>query len=155
MLGQPALLTGGRGGWVINHSIVLGGGFYSLINDIETRYVDPLNGRTMIMNLNCGGLEFEYIYPSTEYIHASVLMFLGGGGVKYRARDESIPYTSLYGGSFLVWEPQLNAELNLSRFLHIGVGISYRFIRNTNYFELNNEDLSGFTTVLTLKYGNY
>jgi hypothetical protein len=32
---EPAILVGGRGGWIINHTFVIGGGGYGLANQIE------------------------------------------------------------------------------------------------------------------------
>ena len=33
--GEPAVLVGGRGGWIINHTFIIGGGGYGLVNDIK------------------------------------------------------------------------------------------------------------------------
>ena len=45
-----AIILGGKFGFVINKSIVLGGGFYGLINNVHTSYIDAPSGQKIIMN---------------------------------------------------------------------------------------------------------
>ena len=77
LVGQSAVLVGGRFGWVINKSIVLGGGIYGLINTVNTNVTDPISGQNVMLGFNCGGLEFEYIFFHDEPIHASFDMLVG------------------------------------------------------------------------------
>ena len=35
------VMVGGRGGWIINHSFVLGGGGYGLVTDVEAYAYTP------------------------------------------------------------------------------------------------------------------
>lgn len=32
---QGALMVGGRGGWIINHTLAIGGGGYGVVNDVD------------------------------------------------------------------------------------------------------------------------
>jgi hypothetical protein len=42
---QGALMVGGRGGWIINHCLALGGGGYGIVNDVDSpEGVLPLEG---------------------------------------------------------------------------------------------------------------
>jgi hypothetical protein len=52
-------------------------------------------------------------------------------------------------------EPALNAEVNITSFFRINAGASYRYISGLNYNNLKNEDFSGFSGALTLKFGSF
>jgi hypothetical protein len=38
--GENAVMIGGRGGWIINHSLVLGGGGYGLVTEVKAKTTD-------------------------------------------------------------------------------------------------------------------
>ena len=40
MMDEFAVLLGGRGGWILNRTFVLGGGGYGLVNDVYTDVLD-------------------------------------------------------------------------------------------------------------------
>lgn len=156
MLGQNSIIAGGRAGWVIGGKVFLGGAFYSLANKIETGLVDPLSSKKLLAGFNCGGLELEFIYPSNKLLHTSFQFFMGGGGIKPIAADLSIPHTSYYGQSVLIWEPQFNLEVNLTRLLHLGLGLSYRFVTGMEgYMGLKNSDFSSLNSLITFRFGSH
>ncbi|HSR18815.1 MAG TPA: hypothetical protein VLM39_12055 [Ignavibacteriaceae bacterium] len=154
--GEPAVLVGGRGGWIINHSFVIGGGGYGLANDIEADI--PIYGMYSqpFINFGYGGFEMEYIINSDKIIHFSVATLIGGGGVSYRNdlwndhEDWDSPHDE-----FFVLEPSANIELNIISFFRINAGVSYRFISGTNLDDLKNSDLAGPAASLTLKFGSF
>ncbi|MGE5439298.1 MAG: hypothetical protein ACM3UR_05530 [Bacteroidota bacterium] len=154
IIGQNSIIAGGRAGWEISGGFFLGGAFYSLVNKVETNEVDPLSGRRLQAGFNCGGLEIEYLYPSKSFLHGSILFFMGGGGLKPKVQDSSIPHAGYYGQSLLIWEPQLSLEADLTRLLHLGLGLSYRYVTGMDgYIGLQNKDLSSFNSLFTLRLG--
>ena len=58
-------------------------------------------------------------------------------------------------GDFLFAEPKINLELNLSRVIHIGAGVGYRFVANSHIQRLSNKDLSGMVINVTVKLGSF
>ncbi|HVO72894.1 MAG TPA: hypothetical protein VMT35_02650 [Ignavibacteriaceae bacterium] len=157
--GEPGVLVGGRGGWIINHTFVLGGGGYGLVNDIKADI--PVYGiySQPFINFGYGGFEMEYIINSDQLLHFSVSTLIGGGGVSYRNNlwddnedwgDWDSPHDA-----FFVFEPSANLELNIISFFRINAGISYRFISGVNFDDLKNKDLAGFSAVLTFKFGKF
>ena len=70
--GETAILVGGRGGWIINHTFVLGGGGYGLVNNLRPddpgSFLFP-DGETLL-NFGYGGLELAYIINSDKLIHS-------------------------------------------------------------------------------------
>ena len=75
--GEFGVLVGGRGGWIINHVFVLGGGGYGLVNDIWVRGFVP----EPRLQFGYGGIELEGIIASNSLVHFTVVGLVGGGGV--------------------------------------------------------------------------
>ncbi len=155
--GHTALVIGGKFGFVINENIVIGGGFYGLISNVHTDYIDIPSGQNVMINLNYGGLELEYIFFSRFLIHGSIELLLAGGGVYFDISDKSVPHNNYSKVNFLVYEPSLNIEYNTLSWLRIDLNLSYRIITS---YELENygvsqKDLNGLTAGLIFKFGSY
>ena len=154
--GQSALLAGGRFGWIINKSFVVGGGIYGLVSQVKANSIDPISGQEFMIAFNYGGLEFEYVLLSDFPVHASLDMLCAGGGLSMNVSDRNVPHTSYYGQDLLVWEPGINLETNIVNWLHIDAGLSYRIISSFNgYNSVSKSNLQGFNGVLTFKFGTY
>ncbi len=150
---QFAVLVGGRGGWIINHTLVIGGGGYGLANEISgTR---SYLGEEMLINFGYGGFELEYIVNSDDVLHATIYLLLGGGSVSHRSGyyyDDS-----WFGNSdeFFVCEPAVNAELNILSFMRINFGVGYRYINGIKDDNLGDSEFSGLSGILTFKFGSF
>ncbi len=159
--GEPAVLVGGRGGWIINHTFIIGGGGYGLVNNINANnpFVNYYLDVWPYINFGYGGLELEYIIQSDKLIHYSACTLIGGGGVSYR-RSLTEDNNGDYGrnspnDAFFVFEPSFNIELNIISFMRVNAGVSYRFISGANFDDLRNSDLAGPSAILTLKFGKF
>ncbi|MDR3668916.1 MAG: hypothetical protein P4L35_18965 [Ignavibacteriaceae bacterium] len=117
--GQSSNLLGVKGGWIINNTFVIGAEYYALNSNVTQSWVDPYSGILPDIKFSTGGLNFEYIFIHQKILSASAEMFMGGAGINLQPS----PY---YGGDFLVWEPQLNANINLNEWSHLSFGVSYR-----------------------------
>lgn len=159
--GEPAVLVGGRGGWIINHSFVIGGGGYGLVTsiDADNETIVSSFGSKPYINFGYGGFEMEYIINSNQLLHFSVAALIGGGGVSYRNdlwdnHEDWDDWDSPHD-AFFVFEPSANIELNIVSFFRINAGVSYRFISGANLDNLKNSDLAGPAASLTLKFGSF
>ena len=152
--GEPAVLIGGRGGWIINHTFVIGGGGYGLVNQIEADYM--INNKHPFINFGYGGLELEYIIQSDQIVHFSVYTLIGAGAVTYKEDiwNDWDDWSSA-SDEFFVFEPAINVEINITSFFRINAGVTYRFISGVYYSDLQNSDLAGFSGALTLKFGSF
>ena len=151
---EPAILVGGRGGWIINHTFVIGGGGYGLANQIDADYFS--NFSKPYIDFGYGGLELEYIIQSDKVVHFSIYTLIGAGGVNFRDNSfDDWDDWDFNSDEFFVLEPALNVEVNITRFFRINAGASYRYISGLNYNNLKNEDFSGFSGALTLKFGSF
>ena len=152
-----SVLVGGRGGWIINHSIVLGGGGYGLVNDnIDERIIPP--DTTLFLTMGYGGFEFEYIITPHRLLHASFGTLIGGGGLDYSYRSPDRYYNNhrqWYDDAFFVFEPGANAEMNVTSFFRFVLGASYRLVAGVETSGLDDSDLSGPSANITLKFGKF
>ena len=146
------VLVGGRGGWIINHTFVIGGGGYGLANEIKAKQIGP--DTLLYLSLGYGGLELEYVHASNKLIHSSIQVLIGAGGVNYTERDNHSE-RGREGDTFFVVEPGVNLILNVAKSFRVGVGASYRFISGVNFNGLSNGDLSGPAATLTFKFGKF
>jgi hypothetical protein len=147
------LLVGGRGGWIINHAFVIGGGGYGLTTNIDAPVFDHY------LNVGYGGGIVEYIVLSDRLIHLSVNTLIGAGGVNYRDRDwddwdwENNWYDE--ADEFFVAEPGVDLMLNVSKIFRVGVGVSYRYVNGIDIRGLSDSDMSGLSATFTLKFGKF
>jgi len=150
--GERALLLGGRGGWIINHTFMIGGAGYGLVTNVRANLVDPIH-----KNIDCGygGLDLEYIPFSGSLLHPSFAVLIGGGGVGYRdeAGDEFNRYHRMDG--FFVLEPNAAIDLNVTHFFRLSAGVSYRIIAGLSSVVSRDADLSGPSALLTFKFGSF
>jgi hypothetical protein len=149
--GESAVLVGGRGGWIINHTFVLGGAGYGLVTNVNA---DTFLRRYMRMGY--GGVDLEYIASSANLIHLSIGLLVGGGAIGYKEEDEYyFVNTSHHMDSFFILEPSIQANLNVTHFFRISAGVSYRYISGLKSALSTNNDLSGLSALLALKFGKF
>ena len=115
---------GGQGGWIINHSFVIGGGGQGFSS--EYRYDEHLDGRYQFQG-GYGGLLLEFILKPTSIVHFNIPMLIGGGGVRYTLDGKSS--SSLLqedDASFFIFEPGFDIQVNLLPFMRIALGGRFR-----------------------------
>ena len=142
--GVTGVFVGGQGGWIINHSFVLGGKGYGLANSVDIE-----GSQNLKLDFGCGGVLLEYIFSSEKLLHVGINTMIGAGGVRY-AEDE-VDYNS---SSFFVLEPGIYMVLNISSYFRIGAGITYRYVNGVEYKNLTNADLSGVSGEIVFKFGS-
>jgi hypothetical protein len=159
MNGTGTNFLGIKGGWVINNSFVIGAEYYALNSNLSSNWVMPSNGISPIIKFTTGGLNFEYIFIHENIFSASAELFVGGAGIILQP-------SSYYGGDFLIWEPQLNANVNLNDWFHLSLGISYRSTSSLDNYhidgsgnfpplDLHIKDLRGWTSSVSFIFGMY
>ncbi len=160
------VLVGGYGGWLINHTFMIGGGGYGLVNKIKgdqsaQNAYQVYTDRPVNIEFGYGGVVFEYIHNSNSLIHFAFSTLIGAGGVTYNERDyddwdwDDHHNDERPNDAFFVAEPEIKAELNVASFFRINVGGSYRFISGVNLVGLKNSDLSGPSANITFKFGKF
>lgn len=155
---QNTLMLGGRGGWIINHSFVIGGGGYGTVTEVDApEGVIPMYDK-LDLHFAYGGFELEYIFNPLALGHFSVYLLTGGGTITFA--EDFGHYNEdnhMVGGDDFVFvlEPAVNGELNITEWFHINAGVSYRFVTGVEKEMLEDSDFSGVAGNLTFKFGSF
>ncbi len=151
--GKLALITGVKGGWIINKRFILGAGYYVLSSNVSSDFTDTEYNKNLLIDLNYGGLEFEYLLLYDSKYNMTINMLLAGGGLNFYLNDISKKFSYR---NLLVWEPQVNFEIEILNWLHADAGVSYRLVSPyKDVYNISGDDLQGLNVILTLKLGKY
>jgi hypothetical protein len=154
--GHDAFFLGGRGGWIANHRVVLGGGGFGMMSRVPAPPGALGGGENLRLGFGYGGLWLEYIFLPHKLIHASLGTLLGVGGASYtRIHDVLDESSEVESDGVFVADPTLCIELNVFRYMRIDVGAGYRFVGGLELSGLDHQALNGFTGTVQLKFGNF
>ncbi len=150
--GNITLLMGGRGGWIINHRFVLGGGGCGVVENVKAK---RFTGDSLYVNFGYGGGFLEWVMRSDDLLHVTFSTFLGGGNVMlsgdHHAADEA---SNSHDGVF-VGELNANLELNVVTWFRINFGAGYRYVSGVSTTGFKNSDFGGPTGTVVLKFGKF
>lgn len=167
---KSGMFVGGRGGWLVNGKFTLGFAGYGLVSGRDITYYDKDDQRIDTkINLGYGGMYLEYIHEPVDVIHLTGSVLCGFGGALFDDIDwyhdhdydydnrEKKPWAAYY-----VIEPTIGVELNVTKFMRIGVTASYRYMddfeSNQLYDDsqqLRESNMSGFNGGLYLVFGGF
>lgn len=153
--GKSGVLVGGYGGWLINHTFLIGGGGYGLANHIlapQSVQSDPNN--LLYVKLGYGGFMMEYIGNSQKLIHYTIQTLIGGGGASYALKDQ-FDVNEHKNSPFFVWELGVNGEINIVEYFRLCIGAKYRLISGVSITGLKSSDFSGITADISFKFGSF
>lgn len=146
--GDQTFEMGGIGGATFTtgkHSIMLGGGGFGLVNEL-----DWTNGNKLEMGY--GGFILGYTYNPEALVHVDTQLLLGAGGVA--VIDPASSSVSTDTGSFLISELTAQVEVNVTEFMEIGIGASYRVASDPSISGLSAADLSNPGFVISFQFGS-
>lgn len=152
--GETTFLSGGRGGWIINHTFVIGGGGYGTMMDVGTGLIltKPGYDEKLYLKMEYSGLELEYIHRSNKVVHWTVQTLIGGGRLEIREHD---PDRTFAKDNFFVADANANAEINVLKWMRVNIGAGYRFAFGVDLEGLSNGDIGGPEAQVTLKFGSF
>lgn len=163
--GEYANMAGIYGGWYINHRFLLGVAGAAVTNNIpvpEEFSVAP--GVPMSYEYGQFGLMTEYTLWSHRAVHFSIGVMNGAGfTVQYLRHDlnddfywnhdhDDYPKDANF---FFVSEPSVRLEMNILKWLRFTPGVSYRYAYGSTAEGLSDDDISGVSYNLTLKFGKF
>jgi hypothetical protein len=150
--GSDSVLVGGRGGWILNHQLVIGGGGFGLATPAE-RVGVSLDQADYRHTFGYGGLWLEYLIAPMNVVHASVGTLVGAGGISYqrfRPDMQDVESTGVF-----VLDPVVAVEVNVTTFLRVALQSGYRVVRGVDLATLDNSGASGFTLGGAIKFGGF
>ncbi len=145
------LLIGGEIAWVLNKKHLLGFSVTGLSTDVKAPRVFPVGGLNLVCNY--AGVTIGYIYNSRSMIHVEGQMLIGAGQAFYRDEEYRANYDD--NDIFLVFEPCINAVLNMTSSLRMTAGLSYRIASRIDLVGLESKDISGLSLNFGFKIGRF
>jgi hypothetical protein len=160
--GEAVVLSGLRGAWILNHTFTLGFAGYGMLTDVQlSGQPDSLKH----LHMGYGGVDVGFVVLSDNIIHLTVHSLFGGGALHQgpdfpqgEYRDDDCCDDKLEGkvDRIGVIEPEINAELNITKYVRLNMGAGYRFVWGVqNIANLKNEDISGVNGSISLKFGAF
>lgn len=161
---EAGILVGGRGGWIINHTVSIGFGGYGLVNDVPSLLPGPF-GQNFVQ-FGYGGLDLEFVINSDRVIHASVHALIGGGsaGFRYGSFEGSMWDNDEFGidgrtfheqDEFFVVEPGATVDLNVTPWFRLSAGASYRYISGMSTRATSNTKTGTPSGLLMFRFGDF
>jgi len=155
--GDLALLAGVHGGIIINNHFMIGLGGRGITTNISFEGVNPTD--KLHLYGGYGGFMIGGVFAPKEAIHVTVPILIGAGGAYITDRNYLDTYVESNDfneeSAFLVIEPGLEVEINLTKFFKIGIGASYRIVSGSDFINVKDKELSGFSSGISLKFGKF
>jgi len=157
MNGNLCNLVGGKVAWIVNHSFSLGAGGYGLTYPTErTEFTGKkYNGLDTTTAFGFGGVLFEYFIWPDRIVTIAPGIIIGGGGIEYYnpAEVDEEKDDEKLTDSFLTVMPELNIYLNITEYVRIGAGVSYRFVNGIEQDTFSDNDIRGFSISISAAAG--
>ncbi len=121
--------------------------------------IGSLSSTDYRLNGGYGGLLIGFNLFPREVVRISFPILFGGGKM-YLTEPfffSGSPDTDLTieKSGFMVVEPAANLEFNVTRFFHLGLGASYRYVQGLSMSSLTDEQLLSWAINLNLKFGSF
>lgn len=145
MAGKEAVLFSARVGPTIKDRIGLGGFVRLSTNDVRPM---PEMGNAYLDYRAYGGY-IEYTLFHDRMLHLAFPILIGGGEIEMDSDEGELEFGE---ANFLVIEPSVLAELRLTENFTLSGGIGYHWASAFDYLSFNENDLTGITGKLGLRF---
>jgi hypothetical protein len=151
--GQAGLLVGGRGAWVIGHSLTLGGGGYGLATRVDAPEQASGSATNTAISLGYGGFRAGYIFFPDDVVHFTAGLLIGGGGISVVERYAQSDIRTLHSASVFVLEPDAAIEVNFTPSIRGAIDVSYRYMSDSRIPGLSSSAIGGPAAGAVLAFG--
>lgn len=167
IMDTDALLTGLRGGWLIDHRLTIGLAGYGLVTDVKSPGYDAYLAeqqrpvlRPSSFRGGYGGLLIEPVVAYRSSVHLSFPIIIGAGGCGYEVYaplpDDFDPFAYHDDAqAFFVVEPGVDLEFNLIKLVRFAVGASYRYTTDIDLPGTPKDAMRGCNVSATVKIGRF
>lgn len=160
LAGEQGLFVGAYGGLIVNRSYMFGIAGYGLVTNVEIQGTVPGQQEEKPLTLfgGYGGVLFGPTIAPKNLIHLSAPIFFGAGAFEVEDQNyfsNTVAETDyvVENSIFFVVEPGLQVEFNITRYFRMAGGMTFRYISGTDLENLEDDDVSGFTGTLSLRFG--
>jgi hypothetical protein len=157
---RDAFVFGARGGILMGHMMALGLGGSGFFNDV---HYDAVSGQDISLAGGYGGFFFEPVIMPKFPVHVSFPVLIGAGGVAVVSVNDEEKWNDNYkseaSDAFMVIEPGVEVELNITRFFRFSMGVYYRYTSDVDIqdpeYTIPTDILQGFSGGVTFKFGHF
>lgn len=135
--------------WVINHKFVVSAKYHTLTttNDLRPIVAQSLNS-PIYFNHHYAGLGFSYILFHDKKFSLQPELSAGWASVKFNFDGKN---RHDYGAII----PAVYGTWNATKLFRIGVGLNYRAVVGTKYYNINSMQLGGVSGVVFMRVGTF
>lgn len=156
--GRKALMAGIQGGVIMNNNFILGIGAKGITTNVSFDGTNPTD--RLHLYGGYGGFILGAIIAPKEVIHIAFPVLIGAGGAYVTNENHfsnANSTTDIYdeASAFFVVEPGVELEINLTTFFKLGLGVSYRWVDESNLVNATDDDLRGLNTSISFKFGKF
>jgi hypothetical protein len=155
---KNAIVIGARVSGIASHYMGIGIGANMFLNEYN---YDALLNKDIHFVGGYGGVYVEPIVVPNFPVHLSFPVLLGGGAISSVTGDPDSDRTQVKDTRvFLLAEPSVEMELNVTGHFRLAFGVSYRFPTGFNVLKNGTptadvSKLKGFSYKLTFKFGKF
>ncbi len=154
---KHAIIFDARGGVILGHSFAIGFGGVGFINDYE--YNQALNREVSLVG-GYGGIFAEPIIFPRSRVHLSFPVLFGIGGAAYTSwvkddRDYTQENDVEETAVFMIIEPGVELEFNLTKFMRLAGFFSYRYTSDLDLTSVKPDALVNYTIGARFKFGKF
>ena len=146
MKGRGVVYVGGEGALLLDHRFAVGLAGYGLVSNVagpDNAYLYPQR-----LAFGYGGVILRYNFVQRQPYYFSAGILVGGGGVAYAPdyeHDHIQGDRIEHADAVFVTEPGISGHLNITRFMRVGVDVSYRVVSGVDDVPwITDKDLAGF-----------
>jgi hypothetical protein len=157
---KDAFVFGARGAIVMGHMMSLGLAGAGFFNDV---HYNSASNQDVSLAGGYGGFFFEPVIMPRFPVHVSFPIMIGAGGLAVVSQEDNNNWNDNYkseaSDAFMIIEPGVELELNVTRFFRFSLGAYYRYtsdvdIENPDY-NVPTDILKGFSGGVTFKFGKF
>jgi len=153
---ERSLLLGAYGGAIINKHVMFGLAGYGISTENQFR---GEAGTMLNIEGGYGGLYLGGILFPNEVVHLTIPVLFGAGA--FHIVDKQYFPTSfdkeyvLESTAFFVVKPSAQLEVNITQFLRVGVGATYRLIKGSDLRNISDDDLTSWGGTFSIRLGRF
>lgn len=149
-----AVMIGGRGGWNISPSLVVGFSAHGTTTEIDAPSgAMPDSMGPIDIQFESFGFDLEYARNPQAPTHLTLGALVGGAAVHYvpERTGEQHGETDF----LLLLQPAVGVERRVNAWLHLHLALSYRVVAGAEQPSLRNRDINGPALGLAFKLGRF
>lgn len=148
---KVVMLTGASLNWVVNKRYVTTARFHTLTSQVNIQSIaTPHVDRPLYLQHYYAGLSFSYIFFADKI--ATLQPEIGAGWACARFEYPDKLFQRQDYGAIL---PGVQTTFNLSKIIRLGLGVHYRAVFGSKFFDLRSEQLNGVSGSVSLKVGKF